>query len=501
MRSCAIIEVIFQHGGQKTDMQHGRWGAKNKSIAGVEDRGIREVKFGHGAAALILLAIVMFICVVGLGTPAHIPLVCGCALAGGIALYLGYSWNDVLDMMVKGIGEALEAVLILMAIGMLVGVWIQSGTVPTMIYYGLKVVNSQTFLPLAFLVTLATGIVLGSWGAASTIGIAFAGIAAALDISLAMTAGAVVAGAYVSEIISPLVDGPNLVAAIASCDVFSLCTKFLPICAVLCILCVGLYAFAGINCGAALPAANFEQINSLLCALKQSYRIGPLALIPFVVMMVCMVCKVPALPAFLVSTAAGSLVAIGLQGSTVAQVIEVANMGALSQTGFENLDVLLSNGGIQAMMNTISIVILVMAYGGILQHTGLMNALVGPLISRVKTFGQLSFAAVLSGAALNVILPDQYPAITLSAQMYRDKFRSLGVQDSVWANIINSSAGIISPLIPWNTCAVYMTTVLGVSCAAYAPYAFFCYLYPVAVMVFCLAIGTKRYRRVSCQCL
>ena len=182
----------------------------------------KEVKFRHGILAFGLLAVAMFGCVVGLDTEPQIPMVIGCAAAAGIALYLGNSWEEVLDGMMKGILDAMEAVLILMCIGMLVGTWILSGTVPTLIYYGLSVISPELFLAVAFLGTLLVGIVLGSWGAAGTIGIAFIGIAAALNIPLGMAAGAIIAGAYVSEIASPLTDGPVLCAAVAKVGVFNM---------------------------------------------------------------------------------------------------------------------------------------------------------------------------------------------------------------------------------------------------------------------------------------
>lgn len=452
---------------------------------------MKEVKFRHGVLALGLLALVMFGCVVGLGVEPQIPLVIGCAIAGGIALYLGRTWEDVLDAMLKGINDSMEAVLILMCIGMLVGVWIQSGTVPTMIYYGLMVVSPELFLPIAFLVTLAVGIVLGSWGAAGTIGIAFLGIAAALNIPLGMAAGAIVAGAYVSEIISPLVDGPNLAAAIADCGVFELCRRFLVPCLATCVGCAGIYLLIGMNLDISGSTDVSGQVASLLTALDASYNIGPVTLIPLVVMIVCIALKVPAIPSFLGAIAAGMLEACLLQGSDLSAVVEVANLGVVSTTGFAELDALLSNGGIQEMMSTISIVILVMAFGGIMQHTHLMDALVDPIVSRLRRFAQLVAATVFSGALFNVLLPDQYPAITLSTQMYSKEFRRRGVKNEVWGNIVNSSAGIVSVLVPWNTCAVYMVTILGVECLAYAPYAFFCYLYPLVIVVLGMLFGKK----------
>jgi len=136
-------------------------------------------------------------------------------------------------------------------------------------------------------------------------------------------------------------------------------------------------------------------------------------------------------------------------------------------------------------------VILVMAYVGILQHTGLMQSLIKPIASKLKSFGSLAATTVASGTAFNVLLPDQYPAIALSCKMYGDSFKEHGAPGEVWSNIVNSSAGITSVLIPWNTCSIYMVTILGVSCVEYAPFAFFCYLYPIAVALIAVLFGKK----------
>ena len=366
---------------------------------------------------------------------------------------------------------------------MLVGTWILSGTVPTLIYYGLSVISPELFLPVAFLGTLLVGIVLGSWGAAGTIGIAFMGIAAALDIPLGMAAGAVVAAAYVSEIASPLTDGPVLCAAIADVSVFSLCKKFLPIVIAVCLVSVGLYFFIGNTLGTGMTEAGASQVDELLSALDQSYAIGPMTLIPLVVMIACIVMQVPAIPSFLLGVLLAIVEAVFLQGADLGVAVAAANTGVVSETGFEVLDSLFSTGGIEEMLPTISIVILVMAYVGILQHTGLMQSLIEPITSKLRSFGSLSGTTVASGAVFNVLLPDQYPAIALSCKMYGDTFKKHSVPGEVWSNIVNSSAGITSVLVPWNTCSIYMVTILGVACVEYVPFAFFCYLYPIAVAI------------------
>ena len=452
----------------------------------------KPVKFRHGALAFLLLAVVMFFGVVVLGSEPQIPMVFGCACAAAIAMYLGFDWDEVLEGMFKGILDAMEAVLILMCIGMLVGTWIQSGTVPTLIYYGLSVISPQLFLPVAFLGTLIVGIVLGSWGAAGTIGIAFIGIAAALDIPLGMAAGAIIGGAYVSEIASPLTDGPVLCAAVANVGVFDMCKKFLPIVLIVCAACLGIYYFVGSALGVSeATAAGASQVGELLDALDSSYAIGPLTLIPLVVMIACIALKVPAIPSFLLGVVLAMIEAVLLQGADLSATVAAANTGVVSNTGFPVLDELFNTGGIEEMLPTIAIVILVMAYVGILQNTGLMQSLIEPVTSKLKSFGSLALTTVGSGAVFNILLPDQYPAIALSCKMYGDAFEERHVRGDVWSNIVNSSAGITSVLVPWNTCSIYMVTILGVSCLEYLPFAFFCYLYPIAVALIALFLGRK----------
>ena len=456
-----------------------------------KDSARKEIKFRHGVLAFGLLAVAMFGCVVGLGTEPQIPMVIGCAIAAGIAMYLGFRWDEVVDFMMRGILDAMEAVLILMCIGMLVGAWIVSGTVPTLIYYGLSVISPQLFLPIAFLGTLLVGIVLGSWGAAGTIGIAFMGIAAALDIPLGMAAGAIIAGAYVSEIASPLTDGPVLCAALANVSVFSLCKRFLPLVVAMCLISTGLYFLIGNSLGAGMTEAGASRVEELLFALDQSYAIGPLTLIPLFVMIVCIAVQVPAIPSFLLGVLLALVEAVVLQGAHPGVAIEAANSGVVSATGFTMLDELLSTGGIVEMLPTISIVILVMAYVGIMQHTGLIQSLVEPITSRLRSFSTLAVATVGSGAAFNILMPDQYPSIAMSSKMYGGALAKHGAAGEVWSNIVNSSAGITSVLVPWNTCSIYMVTILGVSCIEYLPFAFFCYLYPTAVAVMAVLFGRK----------
>ena len=193
----------------------------------------------------------------------------------------------------------------------------------------------------------------------------------------------------------------------------------------------------------------------------------------------------------LVGIVLGAVEAIFYQGIDPSVLIDSMVAGAESDTGAQLIDTLLSAGGINEMLETISIILLVMAYAGIMQHCGLMASMVEPIINRLKSLASLVGATVFSGALFNVLLPDQYPAITMSTLVYRDEFNRRGVDRAAWGNIVNSSAGITSVLVPWNTCSIYMVTILGVACVDYMGYAFFCYLYPIVVFIVAALFGKK----------
>ena len=238
--------------------------------------------------------------------------------------------------------------------------------------------------------------------------------------------------AYVSEIVSPLVDGPNLAAAIAEVDVFALCKRFLPLVIAVCLACTGIYAVIGFGLDASGDAG--ASTAAILSGLEGSFNIGPVTLIPLVVMVVCIAFQVPAIPSFLAGTAVGAIEAVFYQGGDASMLLGAMVRGAESNTGAQFIDTLLSTGGINEMLETISIILLVMAYAGIMQHCGLMASMVEPIARRLKNFVALAGATVFSGALFNVLLPDQYPAITMSTLVYRDEYNRRGVDRAAWGN-------------------------------------------------------------------
>lgn len=446
--------------------------------------GKREAGLHHALITVVFMVLIMFVSIVLFDASPHIPLVLGCMAAGLVAVWLGYSWDDILEGMIEGINNSLEAILILLLIGTLVGSWITAGTVPTMICYGLRLVSARSFLPAAMLICLLVAVAIGSWGTVGTIGLAFMGIGTALKIPAPLVAGAVISGAYMGEVISPLSDATNLAAAVVGDQVFSIVKRILPAAITAGAASVLIYSLKGLDYGASSGEAVQQSIKPLLLSIRGQFRITPLALLPMVLIIICILAKMPAIPAMLLGTLAGMIQAAILQQADMGSILEYAYSGYVSTSGNEMIDTLLTAGGMEGMLESISIILIAMAFGGIMRKTRQMEALVKPLISKIRSCGGLNALTVISCIFMNIILPDQYLGISMPGQMYAETYEKRGISKVELAAPLLGGGAVTSPLIPWNTCGIYCMTILGVSPTAYAPYAFFGMILPVITILF-----------------
>lgn len=454
----------------------------------------KEAKLYHALITVVLMIIIMFTAIVKYNAEPQIPLVFGCLIAGLVSLWIGYSWEEILEGMIAGITNSLEAVLILMLIGMLVGSWIACGTVPTMIYYGLMIVSPKIFLPATMLISLLVAVAIGSWGTVGTIGLAFMGIGIALNIPAHLVAGAVISGAYMGEIVSPLSDATNLTAAVVGEDIFKIVKRVLISGIIVAVIAVVMYAVVGMKYAGGNAAEVQANIQPLLENISAQFDISPLALVPMVIMIICIFLKLPAIASMLIGSIAGMIGAVLMQGADIGEVLSCAFSGYVSQSGNEMIDNLLTAGGMEEMLNSISIIIIAMSFGGIMQHTKQMEALVKPVVSRLKSEGSLGLATVLTGIGMNIILPDQYLGISMPGQMYSEEYEHRKIEKDKLATTLLGGGAVTSPLIPWNTCGIYCMTILGVAPLRYAPYAFFCLIMPIVTIIMDWIDGIRNHK-------
>ncbi|MFP4081420.1 MAG: Na+/H+ antiporter NhaC [Candidatus Aminicenantes bacterium] len=420
---------------------------------------------------VVFLIIALFFTIVIFKQPPHIPLISAAAVAAIIAASRKHSWKEIQEGMVHGITLAMGAILILMVIGTMIGTWILGGVVPSMIYYGLKVLSPGIFLVatliICSIVSLGTG---SSWSTAGTVGVALIGVGKGLGIPVPIVAGAIISGAYFGDKMSPLSDSTNLAPAVAETDLFSHIRHMVYTTAPGYVISLILFGLLGFKfSGKVIKSGNIEVI---LSSLKSNFFIHPILLLPPCLVIVMVVKKIPPLPALLGGTVVGGIFAMATQSNSLAEVIQAAHSGYISQTGVEMVDGLLTRGGLTSMMETVALIMCALSFGGIMEKTGMLSVLAETMLKRVRRTGSLVATTIFSCISVNAIASDQYIAIVIPGRMYKKAFDAQNLHPKNLSRCLEDSGTLSSPLIPWNSCGAFMHATLGVSPLLYLPYAF-----------------------------
>lgn len=433
-------------------------------------------------ATFAMLIIVMGVGIAVFGANPHIPMLIGTAMAALMAIRLGHKWNDIEQYMFDGIRQALQAIIILAIIGVLIGVWILSGVVPTMIYYGLGILSPKIFLVATLLICSVTSLATGtSWGTAGTIGIALMGIANGLGIPAPIAAGAVISGAYFGDKMSPLSDTTNLAPAMAGTDVFTHVKFMLKPTIVAYSIALIVFGFVGLRFGG--NSMDISSIEAMRTGLSASFKISPILLLPPITVILLISRKVPAIPGIFAGIVMGAILAPIFQSSSFGDILNVSYSGYESATGVAAIDDLLSSGGLNSMMYSISLTIIAMMFGGIMEKTGQLDVIVEKVLKIVKSTTGLITMTILTCIASNATMPEQYISIVVPGRMYAQAYKDRNLHPKTLSNALESSGTLTSSLIPWNTCGVFLTGVLGVQTLEYAPWAIFNYTMPLIVII------------------
>jgi NhaC family Na+:H+ antiporter len=443
--------------------------------------------------------------------PNQIALMLAAGAAALIGLYLGESWADMERAMVEGISLALKACLILLAVGSLIGSWMLAGTAPAVIYAGLGILDPSWFYPAALIICALVAVSIGSsWTTAGTVGIALMGIAQIMGLSLPITAGAVISGAYFGDKMSPLSDTTNLAPAMVGADLFVHIRHMMWTTVPSFLIALTLFSIIGFN--TETTQAPVESIESARNILADNYTITWPTILPLVLLLILAMRKVSAFPTIAIGALAGCFVALIWQpglvqafgnpegdlsawsGSIKALFMAMAD-GFQISTGDESLDALLSRGGMSSMLNTIWLIMSAMCFGGVMEHTGLLQRIVDALLKGVHGTGSLITTTVLTAIGMNIIAADQYIAIVLPGRMYKMEFARRGLAPQNLSRTLEDAGTMTSALIPWNTCGAFMAATLGVPTLAYAPYAFLNLMNPVIAIIY----GVTNFRIVPLE--
>lgn len=438
--------------------------------------------------------------------PNQIALLLGTGLAAIIGMKNGHKWKDIEAGIVRGISVSLGACLILLAVGSLIGTWMLAGTVPTLIYFGLELLNPSMFYAATCLICAVVAMSIGSsWTTAATIGVALMGVATGMDMSLAITAGAVVSGAYFGDKISPLSETTNLAPAVAGTDLFEHIRYMLWTTVPSFIIALILFLVLGLQTETAQSADKIQQMQTLL---DETFTISWVTLVPLVVLLTLAMKKMPAFPAVAIGALLGGVWALLFQSDVIAtmksvddsyaigaiKVVWIALFDGVSfDTPDENLNSLLSRGGMSSMLNTIWLIICAMSFGAVLEKVGLLTRAVSAFLHGAKSAGSMVSRTILTCIGTNLITADQYMSIVMPGRMYKEEFEKRGLHQLNLSRSLEDGGTLTSPLIPWNTCGAYMHGVLMVNPFDYLFFAFFNVVNPILAVIYAY-LGIKILR-------
>ena len=436
-------------------------------------------------ALISILGLIVFIslAILRYETDPQVPILMGVFVAAIIGLRAGFSWKEIETGMLDGITNSLQALVILAIIGILIGVWILSGVVPTLLYYGLKILHPKIFLPATLIICSITSLATGSsWGTSGTIGIALIGIGDGLGFPLPVVAGAVLSGAYFGDKMSPLSDTTNMAPAMVGTDLYTHIKHMTYTTGVSYAITLAIEVALGFVYGGG--QANLESVDQILTGLQAQFSINPLLLLPPAIVMALAFRKIPAVPGIVIGIIAAGILGSLFQGNTFGDLLSAAYGGYSSNTGVEAVDNLLTKGGFESMMYTVSLVICAMMFGGIMEKTNQLRVVVNVILKKAQSTGSLITATILTAVGSNLILCDQYMSIVMTGKMYAQSYTDKGLHPKNLSRAIEDSATVTANLVPWNSGGAYQAATLGVPTIAYLPFNFFCWISPVVSMLY-----------------
>ena len=446
--------------------------------------------------ALLALAVYLFGEDASYG-PNQVSLMLCAGAAAIIGVRNGLDWGALQHSLVHGISLAIVPIFILLAVGGLIGTWILSGTVPTLIVYGLQLLHPSFFYPAACLICAIVAMAIGSsWTVAGTLGVALIGVAQGLDMSPAITAGAVISGAYFGDKVSPLSDTTNIAPAAAGSELFAhirhMTWTTVPS------LAIALVLFTVVGLGTS-PSGGGEAFGDLPRVLGEQFDLGWYLLIPMLIVFGLAITGFPAYPSILIGALLGGVFAVLFQPDVVVRLADdeglsrpmalVAGVwsaladGYRASTGNAAVDDLLTRGGMVSMLNTVWLIFCAMGFGAMMESTGLLERMVRSVLKAAKSTGALIAATIGTAATSNIVAADQYMSIVLTGRLYEPEYKRRGLAPVNLSRALEDGGTITSPLVPWNTCGAYMAATLGVATFDYLPFAFFNLVNPLLAIV------------------
>ena len=440
---------------------------------------------------VIVMISLMSVSIIFYQAPPHIALLLAMLSLIIYGLIKKISYQQLESGMVEGAKAGISAVFLFFMIGILIAAWMLAGTIPTLIYGGFELVTPKFYLAVIFVVTAIIGLSVGSsLTTVGTVGLAFIGISQTLDVSLSMTAGAIVSGAFFGDKMSPLSDTTNMASSILQVDLFDHIKNMGWTTFPAFLISLVLFAIISPN----ITVTEFTKMNEFQQSLAETGLINwYAAVIPIAVLLLLSIKKVPAFLALSAGSLTALIISIFTNPQPIGKILEILFGGYVSETGNEQIDTLLTRGGMESMLFTIGIVILALSLGGLLFSLGIVPKLLNSIENLLNSIQSVIISSALTAIGINVLIGEQYLSILLTGEAYGLQYKKVGLETINLARVSEDAGTVVNPLVPWSVCGVFIASVLDVSTLSYLPFTFFCLLSPLLTIAFGVSGKTLTY--------
>lgn len=432
---------------------------------------------------LIGFVLIMFLFTVQFGISIQLALLTTWFLIIAVGLRIGYTYYEMQKGLMQGITDGLEAVLVLISVGALIGTWIVGGIVPTMIYYGLSIINPSIFLLAAFVICAITSLATGtSFGSAGTAGIAMMGIGISFGLPVALVAGAVISGCYVGDKLSPLSDTTVMTASLTKVDIVEHIKSMLY---------VSLPAFVIAGTGFLITGFFFKstggdlaRVETTMASLTEFFNVSWYMLIPAVIVIALLAMRMPAIPVILTGALLGSIWAFLFQGVTMLDSFNALYTGSTIESGVEFIDSLLNRGGIVFMLDVIVLILFALGVGGLMERVGILRAITMRMLAWANNAGKTTLSTMLSAFFGNFFGGAAYVSLITGSKITEENYERLNIDKRILSRNTEAGGTVTTPMVPWSDGGVFMATALGVSTLAYLPFLWFNILVVIIALIY-----------------
>ncbi|WP_054955117.1 Na+/H+ antiporter NhaC [Paenibacillus dakarensis] len=449
----------------------------------------RQLSFSKSIFLIIFIIGLLFVSIFLLKAEPHLPLLAAVVGTAALLWMFGITWKTIESAIIKGIQTAIMPMLILSLIGILIAVWMMSGTVPTILYYGMDYIEPRYFAVSALYVTIIVSMFTGSsFTTVSTVGVALMGIAVTTGISPTLAAGAIISGACFGDKMSPLSDTTNFAPAVAGTSLFTHIRHMMYTTIPALLVTTIFFIFAPKS-----SSIDLSSIHEIKLALREGFNIHWLTLLSPLAVIVCSIKRIPILPTLVTGIVTGLLITALVQhGTTVDVWFNVMQNGYETTISNETVALIVNRGGLQSMMWSISLILIALSLGGLLQYCGVIEVFFRKLIQPLKHSSSIVLMTGASSMAVNGMTGEQYLSILLPGQMFKEEYARRNIPAKTLSRTLEDCGTLINPLIPWGVSGAFFAVTLGVPVLEFAPYALFLWLSPLFTFAYALIPGLQR---------